>query len=219
MSRLQARAQEMMTRHGFLGVPVETFEQGGRGRLIALLNEGLTPESKVLDLGCGCLRVAWWLIRFLDPGCYFGIEPARVRVDYGLQYLFTPEEIEPKRPHFDFNANFDSSVFGVKFDFFLATSIWTHASKRQIEATLDSFVHDSTSKAIFLASYLPAQSADEDYRGDRWVGTSHESTVRGVIRHSLEWILRQCEARGLEARDLPGMDCDGQFWLRISRSS
>ncbi len=171
----------MMTQHGFLGVPVETFEQGGRGRLIALLNEGMTAESKVLDIGCGCLRVAYWLIRFLDPGCYFGIEPASVRVDYGLHYLFTPEEIELKHPRFDFNTDFDSSSTG-----------------------------------IFLASYLPAQSSNDDYQGDRWVGTSHESAVPGVIRHSLEWILRQCEARGLEAREMPGIDCDGQFWLRIN---
>ena len=107
----------------------------------------------------------------------------------------------------------------MKFDFFLARSIWTHASKRQIEATLDAFVRDSASAGIFLASYLPAQSADDDYQGDRWVGTSHESTVPSVIRHSLAWILQQCEARGLEARELPGIDCDGQFWLRISQSS
>jgi SAM-dependent methyltransferase len=219
MSRLQDRAQEMMARHGFLGVPLETFEQGGREQLIALLNEGLTPESKVLDIGCGCLRVAYWLIRFLDPGCYFGIEPASVRVDYGLRYLFAPEEIEGKRPHFDFNANFDSSVFGVKFDFFLAGSIWTHASKRQVEATLDGFVRDSTAKGIFLASYLPARSLEEVYEGDRWVGTSHESDTPGVIRHSLEWIVQQCEARGLAVRELPGLDCDSQSWLRISYRS
>ena len=106
----------------------------------------------------------------------------------------------------------------MKFDFFLARSIWTHAGKRQIEATLDAFVRDSASTGIFLASYLPAQSADEDYQADRWVGTSHESAVPGVIRHSLEWILRQCEARGLAARDMPGIDCDGQFWLRVYRA-
>jgi hypothetical protein len=217
MSRVQERAQEMMSRHGFLGVPVETFEQGGRGRLIALLKEGLNPESKVLDIGCGCLRVACWLIRFLDPGCYFGIEPARQRVEYGLRYLFTPEDLRLKQPRFDFNPDFDSSVFGASFDFFLATSIWTHASKRQVEATLDSFVRDSTSTAIFLASYLPAQSSDDDYLGDRWVGTSHESETPGVIRHSLAWIELQCQRRGLTAREQPGLDCDSQTWLRISR--
>ena len=215
MSRVQARAEEMIFRHGFLGVPVETFEQAGRSQLIALLNEGLNPESKVLDIGCGCLRVASWLIRFLDPGCYYGIEPARQRVAYGLRYLFTPEVVKLKQPQFDFNPHFDSSVFGTCFDFFLAGSIWSHASKRQIEATLDSFIRDSTSASIFLTSYLRAESSDDDYQGDHWVGTSHESHTRGVIRHSLTWIMEQCHRRGLQAKELSGQAFDGQTWLRI----
>jgi hypothetical protein len=217
MSRVQARAEEMISRHGFLGVPAETFEQSGRRRLMALLGEGLNPESKVLDIGCGCLRIAYWLVRFLDPGCYCGIEPARQRVEHGLRYLFTLEEARLKQPRFDFNPHFDSSVFDTRFDFFLAVSIWTHASKRQIEAILDSFVRDSTSAGIFLTSYLPAQSSDDDYQGDQWVGTSHESDVPGVIRHSLPWIVQQCRRRGLQVTELPGMDCDSQFWLRIRR--
>jgi hypothetical protein len=185
----------MMSLHGFLGVPLETFEQAGREQLIGLLQEGLHPESKVLEIGCGCLRIAYWLVRFLDAGCYHGIEPARQRVAYGLQYLFAAGEADLKQPRFDFNANFDSSVFGARFDFFLARSIWTHACKRQIEATLDSFIRESTPAGIFLASYLPAQSAEDDYQGDAWVGTSHESDTPGVIRHSLTWIVRQCEKR------------------------
>lgn len=56
MSRVQTQADEMMERHGFLGVPRQTFEVGGRAQFVRLLNHGLTPESKVLDIGCGCLR-------------------------------------------------------------------------------------------------------------------------------------------------------------------
>ena len=217
MSRVQTQAEEMMSRHGFLGVPVATFEQAGREQLVALLQEGLHPESKVLEIGCGCLRIAYWLVRFLDPGCYHGIEPAGQRVEYGLQYLFAAREANLKQARFDFNADFDSSVFSARFDFFLARSIWTHACKRQIEATLDSFIRDSTPAGIFLTSYLPAQSAEDDYQGDRWVGTSHESDTPGVIRHSLTWIVQQCEKRGLELDELPGLDCDSQYWLRIHR--
>src|SRR5260370_14447026 len=114
MSRVRARGAEMIAQYGFLGVPVETFEDGGRRQFVALLNEGLCPESKVLDIGCSCLRTAYWLIRFLDPGCYHGIEPARCRVDYGLKYLFTPKLLLAKQPRFDFNPPFTSSVFVTK---------------------------------------------------------------------------------------------------------
>jgi hypothetical protein len=110
----------MMANHGFLGVPVETFEQAGREQLIALLGAGLCPESRVVEIGCGCLRIAYWLVRFLEPGGYCGIEPARARVEYGLRYLFSAEEIARKRPRFDENARFDTSVFGTRFDYFVA---------------------------------------------------------------------------------------------------
>ena len=206
-----------MAQHGFLGVPVETFEDAGRRQLIALLNQGLCPESKVLDIGCGCLRTAYWLVRFLDAGCYHGIEPARSRVEYGLHHLFTPELVAQKRPRFDFNSHFDASAFATKFDYFLAGSIWSHASKPQIETTLDLFLRDSTPTGIFLASYLPALSSDDDYRGDRWVGTSDVSDTPGVIRHALVWISEQCERRGLRVEELPGEAFDGQYWLRVGR--
>jgi hypothetical protein len=218
MSIVQTRATEMLSRHGFLGVPLNTFEQAGREQLVSLLNEGLNPESKIVEIGCGCLRIAYWLVRFLDSGCYYGIEPARVRVEYGLRYLFDPGEVQLKQPQFDFNPRFDTSVFGVQFDFFLARSIWTHASKVQITTTLDSFIRDSKKTGVFLASYLPARTPDEDYHGDQWLGTSHESNTPGVIRHSLEWILKQCEERELRADVLPGTDCDSQSWLRLRRA-
>jgi hypothetical protein len=218
MSKVQICAQEMMAGEGFLGVPTPTFDEAGRTQLIALLREGLSPESKVIEFGCGCLRIAYWLVHFLNSGCYHGIEPARKRVELGSRYLFIPQELALKQPKFDFNAVFDSSVFSERFDFFLARSIWTHGSKRQIEASLDSFVRDSVPNAIFLASYLPPQTPEEDYMGDVWVGTSHESNTPGIVRHSLAWITEQCRRRGLQVEELPGIDCDSQYWLRVGRS-
>jgi len=233
-SRIQSLAQDMMAAQGFMGVSVPTFEQAGREQLIALLGEGLLPESKVLEFGCGCLRIAYWLVRFLDPGCYHGIEPARNRVATGLEWLFTPQEQAIKQPRFDFNADFDSSVFGVPFDFFLARSIWTHASKRQIEAMLDAFLRDSKPSSKFLVSYFPVEITDAEYRGrvaheftrqlhdgdylgEYWVGTSHESETPGMVRHSTAWIAERCRSRGLEVAELPDIDADGQSWLRITR--
>jgi hypothetical protein len=207
----------MMDQNGFLGVPRETFEQGGRAQMVRLLEHGLLPESKVLEIGCGCLRVAYWLIRFLDPGCYCGIEPARHRVELGQRFLFSSDVFESKQPRFDANAGFDVSVFSTHFDFFLAGSIWTHCSKSHIETTLEGFLRHSTPAAVFLTSYLPPGTAEDDYMGESWVGTSHESDEPGVIRHSLDWIRDACRLRGLDLSELPGEDCDGQYWLRIER--
>lgn len=216
MSKLQLNGERMMALQGFLGVPPETFDEAGRRQFIALLQQGLNPESKVLEIGCGCLRVAYWLIRFLDAGCYCGIEPARQRVQYGREFLFQPGELDAKAPCFDYNADFDMSVFDQRFDFVLAGSIWTHCAKRHIQVLLDGFVKYSNPGAVFLTSYLPAESQQSDYVGDVWVGTSHESETPGVIRHSLAWIEAQCALRGLDVAQLPGDAFDGQLWLRVA---
>ncbi|HCS55092.1 hypothetical protein [Rubinisphaera sp.] len=202
-----------------MGVPKETFEQAGRQQFIELLAAGLLPESRVLEFGCGCMRIGYWLIQFLDPECFYGIEPAKNRVEHGREYLFSPAMLAEKKPQFDYNAVFDSSMFQQQFDFFLARSIWTHASKRQIEATLDSFVRDASESAVFLASYFPPESPADDYMGDQWVGTSHESDELGIVRHSLAWIQSQCLARGLVIEEREGLDCDSQCWLHIRRES
>jgi len=216
-SRVQARAEVMIRERGFLGVPTETFAAAGRSQLNALIAEGLKPDSTLLDLGCGCLRAGYWLVRYLDAAGYHGIEPVRARVELGLRYLFTDADLIRKQPQFDFNSRFDSSVFDTSFDFFLAGSIWTHASKQQIQLTLDNFIRDSQESGVFLNSYLPALATDDDYRGDHWVGTGCESNVPGVVRHSLSWIEDQCANRSLSVRELPGEAFDGQTWLTIRR--
>ena len=209
---------DRLSENDFLGVPSKGFVDGGREHFIYLLRAGLNPDSKIVDLGCGVLRVGYWLIHFLDQACYCGIEPHAGRLDIGTKSILEAETLKAKLPRFDTNAEFDTSVFGEKFDFFLAYSIWTHASKPQVTAMLDSFVRDATPDGKFLTSYLPAGWRHPDYQGDSWYGTSHESDAPGCINHSRRWIKSQCERRGLAVRELSRRDLYGQRWLVIKRA-
>jgi hypothetical protein len=201
----------------FLGVPFDDFERGGREQLIILLMNGLTPGSRVMDLGCGVLRGGYWLIHFLDAGRYHGIEPHAERLAIGTQVILESETLRLKQPTFDSNAAFDTDLFGKEFDFFLAYSIWTHAPKQQIEVMLDGFVRNAGQGAVFLASFLPARRRADDYTGDTWFGTSHDSDVQGCVQHSFSWIRNACSRRNLHVQML-GRDGIGQIWLRIDRS-
>ena len=214
--RLQAKA-EVLGERTFLGVPVRDFEKGGRELLVYLLNAGLNPDSKLVDIGCGVLRGGYWLIHFLDPGCYCGIEPHTGRLEMGTGTILEPEVLAAKRPRFDTNPRFDTSVFGETFDFFLAYSVWTHASKPQIETMLDAFLRDASPSGVFLTSYFPAGWWRPDYRGDAWYGTSHESDVPGCIHHDRRWIRSACERRGLTVRELGRDETYRQTWLAITR--
>ena len=180
----------------------------------------MLPYSKVLDVGCGCLRAGYWLVRFLDPGCYYGIEPHVPMLDAGIEHCLTPEIKAVKKPLFDTNDRFDFSVFDAKFDVVLARSIWSHAAKSQIEAMLDSFVAWTNPEAFFLTSYYPAtwyRWRQGDYQGSKWVGRSHERSNPGQIHHSWKWIRAVCGSRGLDVRRLPDPPFNGQYWLKITR--
>ena len=134
----------------------------------------------------------------------------------GVNTILERETLEAKRPRFDTNPRFDTSVFGERFDFFLAYSVWTHASKPQIQTMLDSFLRDATDGGVFLTSYLPAGWRHPDYQGDKWNGTSHESDIPGCIYHSLRWIKAECDRRGLLTRRLGRDKTYGQSWLEVT---
>ena len=204
----------------FTGGPPELFESAGRLQLVTLLYEGLCPESRVLDVGCGCLRAGYWLIRFLDPDCYCGIESNQSMLDKGKEYLLDPELTRVKRPQFDTSDQFDFSVFEKKFDVVLARSIWTHASKPQIETMLDSFVANSSKDAFFLTSYLPAvllgSRGYRDYKGESWIGRSHKCEKPGLVHHRRKWVEQECAKRGLYTKQLDYGVFNSQHWLKIS---
>lgn len=203
----------------FLGGPVKQFENAGRMQLVLLLREGLYPNSKVLDIGCGCLRAGYWLIHFLDPARYFGIEPNRGMVKLGISTFLEPGLLETKKPSFDYNPDFDFSVFAQHFDFFIARSIWTHASKPQIRTMLDGFARHSTDPGVFLASYKPASLLRPDYKGEKWVGRSHKSDRPGMVHHHFAWIQRECAQRGLNVVEIRerAYNFGGQVWLNITK--
>lgn len=221
-TNLQEKAERLSARV-FLGGPAKDFEAVGRLQMITLLSEGLSPHSRVLDIGCGCLRGGYWLIHFLGPGCYCGIEPNQEMLETGIREFLEPDLMQLKQPRFDSNADFDSSVFRERFDFFVARSVWTHASKAQIQTMLDSFRRDSTENAVFLTSYiragvdLLAGTWRRDYQGDSWVGRSHVSKEPGMVAHSRKWVQAECRRRGLEAVELREGRFNSQIWLKITQ--
>jgi SAM-dependent methyltransferase len=210
------KADQLHSRGIFLGGPRTKFVTAGRGQLEVLLSRGLLPHHRVLDIGCGALRGGWWLINFLRADSYFGIEPNKKMLDAGIEVMLGRSLLNEKRPRFAKNADFDFSVFGEQFDFLIARSVWTHASREQICTMLDSFIRCSVPAAEFVTSIcLPRTPFHRQYRGAKWVGRSHESDTPGVVHYRLSTIRKLCHARQLVAEKL-GVQ-DGQTWVLVKR--
>lgn len=206
---LQERS-ERVARTTWLGGPPDQFEPVGRLGFQLLMREGLRPSSRVLDVGCGALRLGYWLMRFLDPGCYFGIEPQQDMLRVGLEQLVEPQVVERAGAHFSANDDFDFSVFDETFDFVVARSIWTHASKAQISAMLGSFAANSSPGALFLTSYKPASAAA--LAGRIWAPAERAATVLSLAALSPA-VARRWPAIG------PSFDYQGNTWVGRSDSS
>jgi SAM-dependent methyltransferase len=183
------------------------FAEVARDMFMLLIDCGLMPHHKVCDIGCGVLRLGFFLTRFLDDGCYFGTEVRPETVEIGRRHLLGPHLAEKASVKFD--GNYDLSIFGEKFDFVIARSIWSHTPKVDILRLLDSFAQNSTSGGVLLASCLPAAAAEEDYSGDKWSGP--------VIRHFFYWITAEARRRDLITAEITSRNETGSYVDRITR--
>lgn len=202
----------------FLGGPPELFDIAGREQLIVLLEHELTFSSYVLDIGCGCLRGGRWIIPLLDKGHYCGVEPQPGMVSKGLKQFIDPDVLALKEPKFDYNDRFDFSMFGHKFTHFIARSIWSHASKPQVELMLDGVAAWGEPNSVLLASFFRTWFLiRRDYQGKSWIGESHESQGVGVVAHDFKWIKQACQQRGLSASIMHRPRLGGQIWAVVRK--
>jgi SAM-dependent methyltransferase len=76
----------------------DRFAQRGFSKFVALREWNLRPDERVIDYGCGSLRVGQHLIRYLDRGNYIGLDVTDAFYRDGLQML-EPGLVEAKAPY------------------------------------------------------------------------------------------------------------------------
>jgi cyclopropane fatty-acyl-phospholipid synthase-like methyltransferase len=115
---------------------VSTDEVSGQLQLELLKREGCTPDSKVLEIGCGNLHAGIPLIQFLEKGHYAGMDPNKWLRQMTLKNRQVRELVREKQARFLSRDDFDASKLGIKFDFVLSHSVLSHAAHWQLEQYL-----------------------------------------------------------------------------------
>jgi SAM-dependent methyltransferase len=190
----------------FVG-PVEDYDLMAAAQFNLLTALGLRQEHRLLDLGCGSLRVGRLLIPYLLPDRYFGVEPEQWLIDEALSHELGRDIVAVKRPRFDDNAGFRLDVFGQKFDFVLAHSVLTHASRAQVGACLAGVASALEPAGMFVATFA---AGSEDYRGDEWV-------YPGLASYTVEHMGGAVAAAGLAFVRLAWPHPTGQTWFAAVR--
>jgi len=91
-----------------------------------MAQQGLRPDHRLLDIGCGSLRGGVRFVRYLGDGHYYGIDSQQWLLDAGKRIELARAGLADRTAHLLCRDDFDFSVFGVAFDYAIAQSVFTH---------------------------------------------------------------------------------------------
>ena len=101
-----------------------------------LISNGLQPQSRFLDVGCGALRAGRVLVKHLDPGNYYGIDVNPSIIEAGYTHELD-DDLRARLPVDNLRCTdrFDAD-FGVTFDLAAAQSVFTHLTLNNMRLCL-----------------------------------------------------------------------------------
>jgi SAM-dependent methyltransferase len=174
----------------YVGPPGQ-YDLMGASQFSLLVTLGLRDTHKVLDFGCGSLRLGRLLIPYLAPGNYTGLDPNAWLIEDGLKRQLGHDILRVKAPRFFTHGDFRADRCGGNFDFIVAQSIFSHAGADLIAAALSSFTAALAPDGLALVTVLhPGQDGVTEFFGSGWV-------YPGSVGHRPETLARIFAAAGL----------------------
>ena len=128
------------------------WEDLAHWQLEALRTVGLLPRHRLLDIGCGAMRLGLAAVEHLEGGNYFGIDAyppylvlaKRLAAEAGLTKPFALLQSD----------DFAFRRFGTTFDYANAQSVFTHLSAEQCERCMEHLSCVMNPGGLFLFTYL-----------------------------------------------------------------
>lgn len=184
---------------------VQTDARSGQLQLDLLKKEGLTPDSKVLEFGCGCLHLGLPLIQYLNEGNYVGVDPNAWLREETLKDPESERWVTKKRATLLTRDDFDASHLGVKFDCIFSHSVLSHCAHWQLEQFLTNCSKVLTPNGFILSSIRLAEGNAFGSRGSKNKQDSLHQTWQypGVSWFKLSTIERLAEDVGLNTSYKP----------------
>jgi SAM-dependent methyltransferase len=192
----------------YVGRP-DQYDLRGAAQFALLIAMGLRGHHRLLDFGCGSLRLGRLAIPYLDPGGYTGLEPNQWLVEDGIERQLGQGILAIKRPTFHAFDDFRADRCGEAFDYIVAQSIFSHAGADIVATGLAGFRRALAPDGLALVTFAhPQAGLRPDAAAAGWVypnGVAFEPAT----------VLRMIAAAGLFGRPLPWYH-PRQTWYAIA---
>ncbi len=140
------------------------WEEIGSLQFDFLKSKGLKPESYLLDIACGSLRLGVKAIPFLEPEHYLGIEKESGLVAAGLENELAKHIRVAKRPKIVISDSFEFSKIGHKADFAIAQSLFSHLPPDLIALCFKNLYPWLADDGVFFATYFEVKTPRKNDR-------------------------------------------------------
>ncbi len=190
-----------------------------------LTSLGLRGRHRLLDVGCGSLRLGRLIIPYLNAGNYCGMEPNQWLVNEGLAQELGREIVALKQPEFFYTDSVAQMGQAGVFDFAIAQSIFSHCGPDLLQQHLSGIFDALGPAGALLATYVIGESDSTDvgwvYPGcvtytEQRMGQA--AAQAGYACYPLDWLHpRQrwalCAKPGFDTRWLLGRSLTWNTWL------
>ena len=127
---------------------------------------GLRQNHKLLDIGCGSLRLGRLLIPYLNPRNYVGLEPNKWLVEDGIRYEVGQSLSDVRHPTFIYDTNLDSLSADTRFDYVVAQSIFSHTGIDLLSRWVTEVSSCLAPSGVMLATII---TSDADCLEQGWI--------------------------------------------------
>jgi SAM-dependent methyltransferase len=162
------------------------WDRIGRLQIDFLREQGLRPEHRFLDVGCGGFRAGRHLVDYLEPGHYYGIDIGHDVMRAGYDYELTDEQ-RARLPVSNLRVTdrFDAD-FGVRFDMAIAQSVFTHINLNRVRLCLYRVAKVMPPGARFFVTF---NECPDEFPVDGVVkgGMYTERNVFWYYRRDMQW--------------------------------
>lgn len=155
---------------------LEEFESLGRGKCALLIQQGLTPDSTILDIGCGTGQLVQPLLEFLSStGQYYGTDLAPEAI------AFCRRKYPRRNFHFLVNDMTSVPLHQVAFDMIYLGSVFTHMYPEEIRRMLREFHRLLTVGGTVLCDAF-VSPAVVDHAGSRGMVVINDQRFQDLLR-------------------------------------